>query len=144
MTSGTLNGSTENGSTENGNSQSGVVAFPAWAKPVHECVAEYEADLQSGLSSAEARRRLEKFGFNELEKQAGHPLWKLVLEQFDDMLVKILLAAAAISFVLAYAENHDGSAAAFVEPLVILTILVINAVVGVWQESNAERALEAL
>lgn len=75
-------------------------------------------------------------------------MWKLVLAQFDDSLVKILLVAAMVSFGLAYMENMEESSdeglRAYVEPFVILLILVLNAIVGVWQESNAERALDAL
>ena len=72
-------------------------------------------------------------------------MWKLLLQQFDDLLVKVLLGAATISFMLALSESDSSARGhAMVEPLVIVVILVLNAVVGVWQESNAEQAIEAL
>jgi Ca2+ transporting ATPase len=74
--------------------------------------------------------------------EAGTPFWKLVLKQFDDLLVKILIAAAVVSFILGIADGEG--ATAFVEPGVIILILVANATVGVMTETNAEKAIEEL
>ena len=64
------------------------------------------------------------FLFSELPAEEGKSIWQLVLEQFDDLLVKILLLAAIISFVLAFFEDDDESITAFVEPFVILLIYI--------------------
>ncbi|KAJ4704780.1 Calcium-transporting ATPase [Melia azedarach] len=121
--------------------------FPAWAKSVEECEKHYQVNKRLGLKSEEVERRRKIHGLNELEKHEGPSIWSLILEQFNDTLVRILLGAAVLSFVLAWYDGEEGGEkeiTAFVEPLVIFLILIINAIVGVWQENNAEKALEAL
>ncbi|XWS43668.1 hypothetical protein CRYUN_Cryun16bG0123000 [Craigia yunnanensis] len=121
--------------------------FPAWAKDIQECEKHYKVNKKSGLSSAEVENRRKIYGYNELEKHEGQSIWSLILDQFNDTLVRILLVAAVISFVLAWYDGEEGGEmeiTAFVEPLVIFLILIVNAIVGVWQENNAEKALEAL
>eukprot|EP00798_Chlamydomonas_sp_ICE-L_P020359 gene20359-27123_t len=118
--------------------------FPAWARSTKEVCQELKVDINVGLSAAEVEKRRAKYGLNCLEKEPPTPLWKLILEQFDDLLVKILLVSALVSFLLALIEDSEGGFRAFIEPLVIVMILVLNAAVGVWQESNAEAALDAL
>ncbi|KIK59711.1 hypothetical protein GYMLUDRAFT_244928 [Collybiopsis luxurians FD-317 M1] len=117
-----------------------------WALTPEEILAHFNVDSSRGLSSAQAAKHAEIYGKNELPEDPSTPLWELILEQFKDQLVLILLASAVISFLLALFEDSQGSSVwtAFVEPSVILLILVANATVGVIQESNAEKAIDAL
>uniref|UniRef100_A0A1I8JJ10 Calcium-transporting ATPase n=1 Tax=Macrostomum lignano TaxID=282301 RepID=A0A1I8JJ10_9PLAT len=116
----------------------------SFSKNIEQCLEHFNVSEEVGLTDDQIKRHSEKYGKNELPAEETKPLWKLILEQFDDLLVKILLLAAIISFVLACFEEHEETISAFVEPLVILLILIANAVVGVWQERNAESAIEAL
>ncbi|XP_031434357.1 sarcoplasmic/endoplasmic reticulum calcium ATPase 2b [Clupea harengus] len=113
-------------------------------KTVEEVYSNFNVNESTGLSLDQVKKQKEKYGSNELPAEEGKSLWELVMEQFEDLLVRILLLAACISFVLAWFEEGEGTITAFVEPFVILLILIANAIVGVWQERNAENAIEAL
>ncbi len=95
----------------------------------------------AGLSENKAKELLEKYGKNKLkEKKKKSPLQRF-FDQFKDVMILILIAAAAVSFVIACIEANPKE---FFEPLLILLIVVLNAVMGVLQESKAEKALDAL
>lgn len=106
----------------------------------------YQVSKNTGLTEKQVKASFELFGPNELPEAPMTPLWKLVFEQFQDQLVQILLLAALVSFFLALMEKSKGESkfSAFVEAFVIILILIANAVIGVVQETNAEKAIEAL
>ena len=94
---------------------------------------------EEGLSSMEVSKRLEENGKNRLEAAKGKSVVQRFLEQLSDPMIIILLIAAAISGVLAVIENDS-----FADVIIILAVVIINAVLGVYQESKAEKAIEAL
>lgn len=94
---------------------------------------------ENGLSDAEAQKRLEKNGKNRLREAKGKSIILRFLEQLADPMIIILIVAAAISGVLAVVENES-----FTDVIIILSVVIINAVLGVYQESKAEKAIEAL
>ncbi|KJA15932.1 hypothetical protein HYPSUDRAFT_148432 [Hypholoma sublateritium FD-334 SS-4] len=118
-----------------------------WTRTPNEVLDHYSVDVGRGLSEKQVAEHALKYGKNELPEEPATPLWELILEQFKDQLVLILLGSAVVSFILALLEeSSEGSTwwTPFVEPIVILLILVANAAVGVIQESSAERAIDAL
>ena len=94
---------------------------------------------EEGLSSAEAQKRLEANGKNKLAAAKGKSIVRRFLEQLADPMIIILLVAALISGILAVVENES-----FTDVIIILAVVIVNAVLGVYQESKAEKAIEAL
>ncbi|KAM0520171.1 hypothetical protein ACHAPE_003451 [Trichoderma viride] len=115
----------------------------AYALPIDAVLANFSVKEQTGLTDNQVSELRNKHGRNAIPEEPPTPVWELILEQFKDQLVIILLGSAAVSFVLALFED-EGGWSAFVDPAVILTILILNAVVGVSQESSAEKAIAAL
>src|SRR5699024_3343142 len=102
-----------------------------------EVLKELQTDRETGLSEAESAARLEKYGANELEGHKQESMLVRVLGQLKDPMIIVLLIAAVLSFISSGFED-------WVEPLIILLIVVVNTVFSINQEDNANKALEAL
>ena len=105
-----------------------------------DCAKKLGTNLKSGLSSGEAEERKKKYGKNELAQPKKKSLLLRFLAQFSDFMIIILLIAAGISFVTSYLQRDND----YIDSIIILAIVVINAVIGLIQESRAEKAIEAL
>ena len=101
-----------------------------------ELAKEFSTDLKNGLNDQQVKDHLEKYGLNELEKVKKQPLIVRFLLQFKDALTLILIAAAIISIIV---EPNE-----WIDSAIIVFVVVVNAILGLVQENNAERALEAL
>ncbi len=112
---------------------------------IDEVINELHTDRATGLDSATAANRLQKHGENRLQEKAPATLLQRFAHQMKDAMVIILLIAAAISLALSLYEFLVHSKPFdWIEPVVIVAIVVLNAVLGVAQESKAEAALQAL
>ena len=105
-----------------------------YLKTSDEVARELEVDISTGLSSEEVKRRRDEWGCNVLAEKKKKPLFFLFLEQINDTLIYILLAAAVVSALLG--EVSDA--------IIILIVVIVNAIMGVVQEAKAEKALDAL
>lgn len=104
-----------------------------------ENVLEHVVSSEKGLSSAEAEKRLAVNGKNRLEEAKGKSILMRFFEQLTDPMIIVLIAAAAVSGVIAVMEKES-----FADVIIILAVVLINAILGVYQESKAEKAIEAL
>ena len=113
----------------------------AYQQPVDEVLAALDTDARRGLSQGEAQARLERFGKNELTVEKPIPPWRKFLAHFQDVLVILLLIATLISAGLWLYERES---ALPYEAIAIFAVVLLNAVMGYFQESRAEQAVAAL
>lgn len=106
-----------------------------------EALAELDADGENGLTTQKASELLKLHGQNKLKEKKKKTLAMRFFDQFKDVMILILIVAAAISFAIACVE---GNPRGFFEPGLILLIVILNAIMGVMQESKAQKALDAL
>ena len=110
-------------------------------KELKDLEKDLETNSKLGLSDAQVAEYQAKYGLNQLKGKKPKSLVQRFLEQFKDIMVLILILAAAVSFFVAL-KGHDTKE--YIEPFVILSIVILNAVLGVVQENKAEKSLEAL
>ena len=104
-------------------------------------ISEFQSDMTNGLTSQQVETQKSLYGANKLREKKKKTNVQRFFDQFKDAMIIILLIAAVISFVVACVEQNPKE---FFEPVLILLIVVLNAVMGVMQESKAEKALDAL
>lgn len=104
-----------------------------YRKEYYDVVKELESNAE-GITSSEAKNRLERDGYNELKEGSRVPLWKMFLESFKDPLVIVLLIAAIVQMFLGEV----------VESLIIFLVVILNSVLGVTQTRKAESSLDSL
>ena len=119
---------------ENQGTTASTPATRWYALSVEDAAAELKVDLEKGLTPSEAKARQAEYGRNELPVTEGTPLWQMILEQFQDVTVILLIIAAVISIVIGEAKDS----------IVIFVIVGLNALIGVYQERQAENALAVM
>ena len=100
-------------------------------KKLYELEREFKSDVQNGLTDEQIAENREQYGKNALEEKKKANLFVKFLMQFNDVLIIILLIAAVISVVIEPSE--------FVDSIIILVVVIINAILGVFQENKAEK-----
>ncbi|MDJ0713366.1 MAG: cation-translocating P-type ATPase [Prochloraceae cyanobacterium] len=107
-----------------------------------------QSNRRKGLTTSEVQQRLNHYGPNELTESAGRTNWQILIDQFKNIMLLMLIAVAIISGILDLSDLQSGKAAAggvpFKDTIAILAIVILNGVLGYLQETRAEKALAAL
>ena len=110
--------------------------FSKEAKEVEE---ELKTDSKNGLTMEEVEEKRKEYGYNELKAKKKKSLFVKFLEQFKDFMIIVLIIAAIVSGIVGYMEGEG-----ITDSIIILVVVIVNAIIGVVQESKAEKSLEAL
>ncbi len=108
-------------------------------KETSEVEQELKTNVQEGLTKEKLEEKRKEYGFNELKAKKKKSLFVKFLEQFKDFMIIVLIIAAIISGIVGYMEGEGVT-----DSLIILIVVIVNAIIGVVQESKAEKSLEAL
>ena len=107
---------------------------------IHEIERKFRTNIDKGLTKEEALKRQKEYGENKLEEQKKESLFIRFLKQFNDFMIIILIIAAIISALVSYWQGEND----YIDSIIIVSIVVLNAIMGVVQEAKAEKSLEAL
>ena len=107
---------------------------------IHEIERKFRTNIDKGLTKEEALNRQKEFGENKLEEQKKDNLFIRFLKQFNDFMIIILIVAAIISALVSFWQGAND----YIDSIIIISIVVLNAIMGVVQEAKAEKSLEAL
>ena len=113
-------------------------------QPLSELFEQLHTDEQQGLSPTQVAENQKRFGANTLKEKKKKSLTQRFFDQFKDVMIIILLLAAVVSFVVVCIDAPTHGWGEIFEPLLIVLIVILNAVIGVYQEGKAEKALDAL
>lgn len=122
-------------------------AFAWHTLDVEKTLSELGSDAEAGLTSGQVEERLQQYGSNELEETVGRSNWEILLDQFKNIMLVMLIAVAVISGVLDLIALQQGKAdggVPFKDTIAIMLIVILNGVLGYLQETRAEKALAAL
>jgi Ca2+-transporting ATPase len=115
---------------------------------VDQSIEALDSDRDRGLTTQQVQERIQRYGSNELEETGGRSTWQILLDQFTNIMLLMLIAVALISGVLDVVSMQSGNLKdgeiPFKDTIAILTIVILNGVLGYLQESRAEQALAAL
>ncbi|MFQ4137518.1 cation-translocating P-type ATPase [Nodosilinea sp. PGN35] len=106
---------------------------------IDEALGQLESDADTGLSAQVVVARRQRYGPNELEEAGGRSAWRILLDQFTNIMLLMLIAVAVVSAVLSFRDQEFPK-----DAIAIFAIVILNGVLGYLQESRAEKALAAL